>query len=850
MLKNRFHLSLLFLATLFAASCSNEIKDQTVKRQTIWPTDLSAIKPSEKIENQIDSFLGRMSLEEKIGQIIQPEIAWTTPEDVKKYHLGSVLNGGGSMPNQNKYASLNDWVTLADQYYESSMDTSDGYLAIPIIWGTDAVHGLGNVIGATLFPHNIGLGAANNPDLIERIGWATAREISITGLDWNFSPTVAVTRDDRWGRSYESWSENPKIVSAYASALVRGLQGTANTNTLFSEGRVIASAKHFIGDGGTLNGIDRGITQGTEQELRDIHGAGYFSAIESGLQVVMASFSSWQGMQMHGHKYLLTDILKNTMGFDGLVVGDWNGHMFIPGCTVVDCPESLMAGLDIYMVPDPNWKQLYRNLLAQAQTGEITAARLDDAVRRILRVKIRAGLFDAKAPSKRKFAGNQKLLGAQEHRDIARQAVRESLVVLKNKNNILPLSRNQTVLVAGDAAHNIGKQSGGWSVTWQGTGNTNKDFPGATSIFEGIQAVVADAGGEAILSPKGSFSEKPDVAIVVFGEEPYAEMQGDIKDISYKPNSTADWELLKHLKQQGIPVVSLFISGRPLWVNREINASDAFVAIWLPGTEGQGIADVIFRNQQGEINYDAKGRLSFSWPATPTQTSLNVGDSDYDPLFPFGYGLSFYENDTLEDTLSEQGIQINSNFQTLDLFDRRPLDDWKLEITGSRNDQFFVDSKRVKASSLQVTAADRHMQEDARRVQWNGSGEGSVAFSAGTPKDLSLYVNENSAFVLDVKVDGVPTKNVYLKVGCGFKCVSELDLTDKFMAISKKGWQTLTVPLRCLKASTENSGSVQKLEEFWAQIEQPFSLTSRGALDISFSKISIVKNPEVTVSCP
>jgi beta-glucosidase len=591
---------------------------QTTSASVEWPVIKSAVAKDPAIEKQIDDLMARMTLEEKIGQVIQPEIHEVTPDDIKKYHIGSVLNGGGSTPGKNKYATLEDWVKLADSFYNASVDKSDGRIGIPIIWGTDAVHGLGNVVGATLFPHNIGLGATNNPELLKKIGWATAREIAATGLDWDFSPTVAVARDDRWGRTYESWSEDPRIVKAFAGEMVKGLQGEGGSEKFLSDEHIIATTKHFIGDGGTLNGVDRGPTQGDEKHLRDIHGAGYFSGLEAGAQVVMASFTSWQDTRMHGHKYLLTNVLKNQMGFDGLVVGDWNGHSFIPGCTVLNCPQSLMAGLDIYMVPDPNWKELYKNLLAQTKSGEITAERLDDAVRRILRVKIRAGLIEQDgvlkkgAPSTRPLAGKKEILGAPEHREIARQAVRESLVMLKNKNNLLPLARNQKVLVAGDGADNIGKQSGGWSVSWQGTGNTDADFPGGTSIYDGINQVVNSAGGKTILSVDGFFTEKPDVAIVVFGEDPYAEMQGDVGNLAYKPRDTRDWELLKKLRSQNIPVVSLFISGRPLWVNRELNASDAFVAVWLPGSEGNGVADVIFKNAEGGINYDMKGRLSFS----------------------------------------------------------------------------------------------------------------------------------------------------------------------------------------------------------------------------------------------
>lgn len=815
-----------------------------------WPRIDSAIKKDPAIEARIEDLLGRMTLEEKIGQLVQPEIKDLTPDDVKQYHVGSVLNGGGSTPGGNKYASLQEWVAMADGFYNASVDKSNGRIGIPIMWGTDAVHGLGNVVGATLFPHNIALGATNNPELLKEIGRVTAREIAVTGLDWDFSPTVAVARDDRWGRTYESWSEDPKIVGAFAGKMVEGLQGEASANNLFSNHHVIATAKHFIGDGGTLNGVDRGPTQADETQLRDIHGAGYFSAIGSGVQVVMASFTSWDGIRMHGHKYLLTDVLKNQMGFDGLVVGDWSGHSFIPGCTALDCPESLMAGLDIYMVPESDWKELYNNLLAQAKTGEITAERLDDAVRRILRVKIRAGLFEKGAPSTRPLAGKKEVLGAPEHRAVARQAVRESLVLLKNKNNVLPLDRKQKVLVAGDGADNIGKQTGGWSVTWQGTGNKNSDFPGATSIYAGINEVVSAAGGKATLSVDGSFKEKPDVAIVVFGEDPYAEMQGDTGMLAYKPRNPADLELLKKLRSQGIPVVSLFITGRPLWVNRELNVSDAFVAIWQPGTEGAGVAEVIFKNADGAVNHDFKGRLSFSWPRHPDQTPLNHGDVNYDPLFAYGFGLNYADKDTLADNLSEDGLKAAEALDVLELFNRRPIDPWQLEIIGFQNDLVVMNSKVVKASSLSIEAVDREVQEDARRVQWNGTGSGQVALSMANRQDFINYYNSDSALVFDIKVDAVPSATTYLRLGCGSYCASDIDLTEKLKGFNGQGWQTVTVPFKCYPQSGANFGVIQPADEYWTQVLQPFSLITTGTLDITFAKVSVVKGAGKEVKCP
>jgi beta-glucosidase len=432
--------------------------------------------------------------------------------------------------------------------------------------------------------------------------------------------------------------------------MTRGLQGIPGTSTFLNNDHVVATAKHYIGDGGTDRGIDRGDNLASEQQLLDIHAQGYLTALAAGAQTVMASYNSWQGWKLHGNHHLLTDVLKTQMGFDGLVVSDWNGADEVQGCTVDRCAQAINAGVDLFMVPE-NWKAFIANTLEQVRAGDIAESRIDDAVTRILRVKLRAGLFEKGPPSSRPLANKSELLGAAPHREVAREAVRESLVLLKNRNGVLPLARKLNVLVAGDGADNISKQSGGWTLTWQGTENTNADFPGATSIFAGIKAAVVSSGGAAVLSADGQFTQKPDVAIVVFGENPYAEWHGNIKSIDYQGNDGADAALLARLKQAGIPVVSIFLSGRPLWVNPELNASDAFVAAWLPGSEGAGIADVLFRKNNGGVNHDFTGKLSFSWPRNVTQTALNRNDPGYDALFAYGFGLTYGDHDTLPDTL-------------------------------------------------------------------------------------------------------------------------------------------------------------------------------------------------------
>ncbi|WP_437927071.1 glycoside hydrolase family 3 protein [Sorangium sp. So ce291] len=623
-----------------------------------WPEVHSAIAQDPEIEAAIDALLGRMTTEEKVGQMVQAEIGRITPAEVKQYHIGSVLNGGGSWPGEKKNATAAEWVAMADSFYNASVDTSGGRAGIPIIWGIDAVHGNNNVRGATLFPHNIGLGAARDPELLERIGAATAKEVAATGIDWTFAPTLATVRDDRWGRTYEGYSEDPEIVNAYAGRVVEGIQGAANSADLFGPSRVIATAKHFIGDGGTDKGDDQGNNLSTDTELCEIHGQGYMSAIPAGAQTVMASYNRVRGDKMHGKGDLLTGVLKEKFHFDGFVIGDWNGHSQVTGCSDGSCAASINAGVDMIMVPY-EWKAFYTNTLAQVNGGQITKERVDDAVRRILRVKMRAGLLGPHktkgAPSTRELAGEQAVLGAAEHRELAREAVRKSLVLLKNAGGVLPLDPSANVLVAGKSADSIPNQSGGWSRTWQGTDNTNADFPGATSIFAGIQALVSGRG-QATLSANGSAAASGnfDAAIVVIGETPYAEMKGDIQPGTDPDDSAAHAKTLEHAlfhpedlqvlqairtAKPDLPIVTVFLSGRPLYVNKELNRSDAFVAAWLPGSEGGGVADVLFGVSEFQ------GKLSFSWPGSECQR-VNRNDGG-EALFPYGFGLTTADQDTL-----------------------------------------------------------------------------------------------------------------------------------------------------------------------------------------------------------
>ena len=617
-----------------------------------WPAQSSPFPADAAEVARLNEILSGMSLSDKVGQVIMGEIQYVSPRDVKRYRLGAVLNGGGSFPGKDRHASAAGWLALADAFHEASIDRNDGRPAIPVIWGTDAVHGANNVFGATLFPHNIGLGATANPVLLELIGAATAREVAATGIYWNFAPTLAVPRNDRWGRTYEGYSEQPDRVAELGAALIEGMQGAVGRDFM-APGRVLATAKHFLGDGGTTDGVDQGNTEVGEDELARIHASGYRTALASGAQTVMVSFSSWNGLKMHANPYLLQEVLKGRMGFDGFLVGDWDGHSQVPGCKANSCPEAFNAGVDMFMAPR-HWKGLHRNLLRQVRMGVITGARLDDAVRRILRVKLRAGLLDAPRPSSRPVAQGSEggaasrsdWIGHPEHRALARRAVRESLILLKNEGSVLPIEPKSRVLVAGAAASDIPSQLGGWSMTWQGDDIENSDFPGATSILSGITAAVEGAGGtveyrrfsEAQAGPAGPL---PDVALLVYAERPYAEYEGDVKTLEFSPRDKSHLEAALRLQAAGVRVVSVLLTGRPLAVPDEIKASDAFVVAWLPGSEGAGVADVLVAASDGAPRFDFEGRLPFSWPQSPDQAVNNPGDEPYRPAYPFGFGLRY-----------------------------------------------------------------------------------------------------------------------------------------------------------------------------------------------------------------
>jgi beta-glucosidase len=789
----------------------------------LWP-ERRAPSPDTAIERRVEAILVAMSLEQKVGQIIQGDIASTTPEDVARFHLGSVLNGGSSSPGGDEFGPASAWLAAADAYYAASMRPSGTLPRIPVMWGSDAVHGHNNIVGATLFPHNIGLGAANDPELIRRIGEVTAAELRVTGLDWTFAPTIAVARDDRWGRTYESFAEEPAIVAAYARAYVEGLQGHRGDADWLKGRHVIATAKHFLADGGTADGRDRGDAQASEAELIRLHAPAYQAALDAGVQSVMASFSSWRGANMHGNASLLTGVLKQRWGFDGLVVGDWDGHARVAGCTARICRQAIAAGLDLFMAP-ASWKDLYASMLAAAQGGTLPIARLDDAVRRILRVKLRAGLFEAGKPSTRPLAGRYELLGAPEHRAVARQAVRETLVLLKN-SGVLPLKASARILVAGDGADDVAKQSGGWTLTWQGTGTKPEHFPGATSIWAGVRDAVTAGGGTAELAVDGRFAIKPDVAVVVFGEDPYAEFQGDRPDL-YFDDQAGSLATMRRLRTAGVPVVAIFLSGRPLWVNRHLNTADAFVAAWLPGSEGGGVADVLFGTK------DFRARLPFSWPADAKGAPLNRGEVGYAPLFPNGFGLSLADRRGWTPLSEEPGV-VTSLPATGSLFDRGRASTGRLLQIDAANDSPRTVTGAAQNNVVTVRAFDRAAQEDAREVTWNGRGRGTLAIAGTRPADLSK--SGNLALAVELRVDEAPDAPTMLQLRCGPACTAQVDVSRPLAARVGKGWQRWEMPLACLPGVQLD------------RVTTPFALTTTGRLRLSFTAIALV--PAKDQPCP
>ena len=776
---------------------------QAIAHPARWPAahSPSAIT-SPATEKRIAALLARMTLQQKVGQVIQADISAISPDDLARYPLGSILAGGNSGPFGDERADAAKWDRMVTGYLDASRKSGAG---IAILFGVDAVHGHSNLPGATIFPHNIGLGAAHDPDLVRRIGAATAAEIAGSGIAWTFAPTLAVPQDLRWGRSYEGYSSDPRLVSAYARAMVLGLQGDLTGGSPMGAAHVAATAKHYLADGGTAGGKDQGDAQISETTLIERHAQGYPAAIDAGALTVMASFSSWNGAKNHGNRSLLTDVLKHRMGFAGLVVGDWNGHGQVPGCTVTDCPAAINAGLDLYMAPD-SWKGLFDNTLREVREGTIPMSRLNDAVRRILRVKAKLGLFGPRTVLRR----DHESLGAPSHLEIAREAVAKSLVLLKNENGALPVHPGAHVLITGPGADDMAMQAGGWTITWQGTDTTAADFPKGQTIGRALAAAVNAAGGKATVDPLAqNLAEKPDIVIVVYGERPYAEFQGDVSDLGYRPSGT-EREQLHAWKASGAKIVSLFLSGRPLFTGPEINASDAFVAAWLPGTQAAGIADVLVAGHDGKSPRDFTGTLPFAWPADARSPIVA-------PLYPVGYGLTYAapakivaapvnEDPRVAMTVANDNVWVRAG---------KVLEPWRLSA----------------AAGITVTTTDLTAQEDARRIAWNADGTLQLD---GPPANLRRQLDESFVVRLDWQVNSAGQGRVAYAFG-GIA----LDITALVSAAPKDKVSTLRIPLRCFADGGAKLDAVTQPLQIRAG--QGFVATLRGAS---------IEGTGETIACP
>jgi beta-glucosidase len=570
------------------------------------------------VAERVADLLARMSLDEKVGQMTQADHSFLkADEDVARLFLGSVLSGGDSEVGGN---TPKEWADLYDRLQRQALQTR---LGIPLIYGVDAVHGHNNVKGAVVFPHNIGMGATRNPKLVEQAARITAIEVAATGIDWTFAPCITVPRDERWGRTYEGFGETAELATLLGPPAVRGFQG----KDLSDATSILACPKHYVGDGGTRDGVDRGDMTVDEPVLRKVHLPGYEAAVKAGAGSVMASFSSWNGEKMHGHKKLLTDVLRGELGFEGLIVSDWQAIDELPGDYDSDVERSVNAGIDMVMVPE-HYARFFATLKTAVEKGRVPMARVDDAVRRILAAKFKLGLFE------RPLADRSLLpkVGSPEHRAVARQAVRESLVLLKNEGRALPLSKQAgPIVVAGTAADDIGRQCGGWTISWQGA-------PGAITDGTTALAAIRNAAGAAAVAhwKSGRVADGAKVAVVVAGETPYAEMKGDRPSLDLDP---ADVEAVRSLKQAGLKVVVVVVSGRPMILEPVLPHADAVVAAWLPGSEGDGVADVLFGS------WSPTGKLGHSWPKSMAQIPVNVDrlgpDTRAEPLFAYGFGLTY-----------------------------------------------------------------------------------------------------------------------------------------------------------------------------------------------------------------
>ena len=823
--------------TVVAADAPGDMPVEARVHPEQWPEIAFPRVLTEAGEARVQAILARMTVEQKVGQIIQADIASVTPEDVRRYRLGSVLNGGNSGPGGDDLAPAEKWLELADAFYDASMDVAVGEPAIPIVWGTDAVHGHSNIIGATIFPHNVGLGATRDPELIERIGQVTAVEIRVTGQEWTFAPTVAVPQDYRWGRAYEGYSSDPSLVAAYVGSMIRGLQGPPSTSPILAGPHVAASTKHYLADGGTTDGRDQGDAAISELELRLIHGAPYIPAIENGVATIMTSFSSWNGVKLSAHRGLVTDVLKGRMNFDGMVITDWNAHGQVAGCSNASCPRAVDAGIDMFMAPD-SWRMFYDSTLAQVRDGTIAMDRLDDAVARVLRLKERLGLFEMGKPSQRALSGEYELLGAPDHRAVAREAVRKSMVLLKN-TGVLPLQPGGRILVAGDAANDIARQSGGWTLSWQGTGLENDLFPGATSLWSGIEQAATATGGSAQLSEDGTFTQRPDAAIVIFGETPYAEFQGDIATLQLRPELRGPIATMRRLKEQGIPVVAVMITGRPLYVNEALNTADAFVAAWLPGSEGAGVADMLFAGADGAPAFEFQGLLPTAWPATARHGGAT--------LFPFGYGMRYADGPAAWTPLPEDSGVTDDGGDSGVFFERGvPASSWSLTVSqadGANALRVTTVPAEALDGRVRIAATDHGVQEGARSFAVDAHAQGAaIELSTFDPIDLSRETNGDMLLLTTVRRDAPIARTLSMAVSCDSAPCGEAVPVREFGALALGEWQTVGVLLKCFRATGADM----------TRITAPFRIATDGAAEISIARVALgsLSEADVIADCP
>ena len=663
------------------------------------------LNPNLPVDQRVDDLLGRMTLAEKIGQMTLIEKNSITPRDVTRFFIGGVLSGGGGYPSPNTAVA---WAAMVNGYQDGALATR---LAIPMIYGVDAVHGHNNLEGATIFPQEIGLGATRDADLVKQIGRATAQEMIATGIYWDYAPVVAVPQDIRWGRTYEGYSENTELVSTLATALIEGLQ----TDSLTNPQAVLATPKHFVGDGGAVWGtsafgpsnIDQGVTKVDEATLRAIHLPPYEAAIKAGAQSIMVSFSSWGGMKMSAQKYLITDVLKGELGFSGFAVSDWKALDQISPDYHQAIVTGINAGIDMNMVPT-DFRGFIATMTQAVNNGDIPQARIDDAVRRILRVKFEMGLFE----HPKSDASLLPTVGSDAHRALARQAVSESLVLLKNDGNALPIAKDTpTIYVAGEAANDVGRQSGGWTIEWQG--KIGATTPG-TTILQGIQSAVG-TGASVKYDADGKFSGMADVGIVVVGEYPYAEYKGDNSTLNLSPDETS---LIETMRGESKKLIVVLISGRPLIIDSALNTADAFVAAWLPGTEGEGVADVLFGDQP------FKGKLPYTWPRTIEQIPFDfskLATSGCDaPLFPYGYGL---DASTASSPYLDLAAQCSA---ALPVINPAPTPE--------------VTAEPTEAPTEEANTTMNTITSDGR--QWTLAWEDEFNGAAGTPVDSANWTHE------------------------------------------------------------------------------------------------------------